>query len=227
MEKEIDKYAEAQNRKDKAVLFGGFFGFIAFVVAVLFAMIMLHGCTTPKIVEEHHHHESKVDTMAVESVVEKRLQAMKEMWVQEVSAAVMQQHTEQSTQEQQKEKVTETITSWVDSLGRQMRQEQRTTERDISRQQQQREERMQQEWQKRLQTMIDSVNQQWNEKFNMMKGSWEDKDSTDVHQEPVPGDNRPWYKRMWDALIWMLIGGVVAGLLWLAVKYWSAFTKIL
>jgi len=224
----MEKYYEKRMRKKAASYKGCAVSFVGVLICLaILAIMIMAGCTTPKIVEEHHHHESKVDTMAVEAVMERRLTAVKEQMVRELYAKMQSQISEQSTQEQQKERITETVTTWVDSLGRQMRQEQRTTERDISRQQQQREERMQQEWENRLRTVTDSLNQHWDEKLKMMKGHWEEKDSAAVHQEPVPGDNRPWYKRWWDAMKWMLLGAIIFAVGWFTRKLWLPWLRLL
>ena len=226
MEMEIDKYVEAQNRKDRFTLMGCV-GSLAALAAIVLLLVLCYGCTTPKVAEEQHHHYAQADTMAVQSLVDHRMQAIKELMLQELTAKVQQQQTEQQTDEQQKERVTETITMWVDSMGRQMRQEQRTTERDISRQQQLREQRMAQEWENRLMTVVDSMNHEWSEKMKLMQGHREQNDSTLVHQEPVPGDNRPWYKQMGDALMWMLVGGVVAAVIWFTRKLWMQWLRLL
>ena len=223
---ETSEYVKKQNTNDKATVLGCL-GSIAAFIGITLLLLIVYGCETPRVISEQHYYYSETDTAAIESVVNGKMQSVREDVVKEVSAKLTQQQSEQNTQEQEKEKVTETITTWVDSLGRQMRQEQRTTERDISRQQQLREQRMQQEWQNRLQTTVDSVNRQWDKKFNMMKGRWEQLDSLSHHQEPAPGDNRPWYKRLWSAMKWMLIGGVIAAAIYLVIKFWNTFVKIL
>lgn len=225
----MEKYCDNWKRKAEGSYKGCAISAVGVLLCLLALLVMItvSGCTTPKVTESVHHHYAQADTMAVESAVEKRMQAVREQMMQELTAKIQTQQTEQNTEEQQKERVTETITMWVDSMGRQMRQEQRTTERDISRQQQLREERMTKEWENRLQTVVDSMNRQWDEKMKLMKGHWEQRDSTSVHEEPVPGDNRPWYKRWWSAIRWMLIGAIVAAVLWFTRKLWLPWLKLL
>ena len=203
------------------------------LTAVLWAAVfcvvylMLTGCSAPKAVTEEHHHQSSVDSVAVRAVVDGRLQEVKEQVKQEVVVAIQSQQTEQQSQEQERERVTETITTWVDSLGREMRQEQRTTERDISRQQLLREERMQQAYEQRLLDVVDSMSMAWQERFDSVQAHKEEADSSSTAITPTAEDNRPWYKRMWDAMKWMLIGAVVFAVLWFTRKLWLPWLKFL
>lgn len=198
-------------------------------VLLLFALmiVMLTSCAAPKATVVHEHHYQEVDSTAVVAQVDKRLQTVKEQVVQEVAAKVSSQLTEQNSQEQEKERITETITTWVDSLGREMRQEQRTTERDISRQQQLREERLQQEYEQRLLTLVDSLDAAWQEKMEQYQAHWEQADSTSVSSIPTAEDNRPWWKRMWAAMKWMMIGGVIFAAAWFTRKLWLPWLKFL
>lgn len=198
---------------------------LVFIFCVVYITLM--GCSTPKEVEQHHHQYSAADTAAVKAVVDSRLQEVREQMESDLRAVVTSQLTEQQSQEQEKERVTETITTWVDSLGRAFKQEQRTTERDISRQQQQREERMQQEYEQRILQVTDSLSSVWQVKFEEVKAHHEQEDSTSVSETPVPGDNRPWYKRWWDAMIWMVVGAVVFAVAWLTRKLWLPWLKFL
>lgn len=225
MEKYSDKWKHKMEGSYKGCAISAV-GVLLCLLALL-VMITVSGCTTPKVTDSVHHHYAEADTMAVQALVDGRMQAVREQMMQELTAKIQTQQTEQNSQEQQKERVTETITTWVDRLGRQMRQEQRTTERDISRQQQLREERMTKEWENRLQTVTDSMNAVWQERFDSVSVHREQQDSTSVHDEPVPGDNRPWYKRWWSAIRWMLLGAVVAAVLWFTRKLWLPWLKLL
>ena len=188
---------------------------------IVIAIVMLVGCTTPKIIEQHHHHTSSVDTMAVQAMVDNRVS----YWHESMDSAFrqsMQQYTSKwSNHEDEKEVTTEIVTSWVDSLGRQMRQEQRTTERIISREQQQREERLTQEFETRLQTAIAQHDSAWQSKFNALQVHWEQSDSTSVKEMPVPADSRPWYQRWWENLRFVLLGIGIAVLLYLTRNLWK------
>ena len=225
----MEKYSDKWERKREGSYKGCAISAVGVLLCLLALLVMtiVSSCTTPKITEEHHHHYSQTDSVAVMAVVDGRLSQVKEQWVREMYVAMQSQLNEQNTEEQQKERVTETITMWVDSMGRQMRQEQRTTERDISRQQQLREERMTKEWENRLLTMTDSLNGVWQERLDSVAVHEEVEDSASVHQEPVPGDNRPWYRKVWDAVKWMLIGAVVFAVLWFTRKLWSPWLRLL
>ena len=201
----------------------------AMLWAAVFCVVylMLTSCSAPKAVEERQHHRSEVDTMAVRAVVDGRLLEVKEQVKQEVFVALATQQTEQSSQEQERERITESITTWVDSLGREMRQEQRTTERDISRQQLMREERMQQMYEQRLLDVVDSMSAAWEERFDSVYAHREAADSSFTAVTPTAEDNRPWYRRVWDATGWMLIGAVVFAVIWWTRKLWLPLMKYL
>ena len=174
------------------VLLWAFAGCMVYLVVAC-----LTGCSAPKATVEHHHHYSEVDTLAVVAQVDKRLAAVKEQAVQEVTTMVSSQLMEQNSQEQERERITESITTWVDSLGREMRQEQRTTERDISRQQRLREERLQQAYEQRLLDAVDSMSAAWQERFDSVRAHREEADSTFAAAEPLPTLNyKPKYERM-------------------------------
>ena len=196
-------------------------------VLLLFALmiVMLTSCAAPKATVVHEHHYQEVDSTAVVAQVDKRLQTVKEQVVQDVAAKVSSQLTEQNSQEQEKERITESITTWVDSLGREMRQEQRTTERDISRQQLLREERMQQMYEQRLLDVVDSMSAAWEERFDSVRAHREAADSAFTAVTPTAEDNRPWYRRVWDAMGWMVIGAVVGAVLWFTRKLWLRMMK--
>lgn len=181
------------------------------IALVICAVVSLFtGCTTPKIVENHHHHYEQADTLAIQAQVDKQLTS----WHAQMDSSWRQSWQEYSaslfSNEDQKEKVTETITTFVDSLGREVRQEQRTTERSLSRMQQQTEQRLSREFEMRLSTALDSVNDIWQQRFNAVKGHWEQADSTDVKETPATKTELPWYKRWWQTLKdYLLIAGIV------------------
>lgn len=185
---------------------------------LLFFAVLLTGCATPKAVEEHHHHYQEVDTAAVQAIVDGRMGGWHEEMTSAISVAIQSQQTEQESSEQQKERVTETITTWVDSLGREMRQEQRTTERDISRQQRMWEQRLEQQYEERLQAVTDSMGQVWQTKFDAMHTHWAKEDSTSVSEKPVPADNRSWWEKTREMMKWIVIGAVLAIMLWISRK---------
>ena len=197
-------------------------------VLLLFALmiVMLTSCAAPKATVERQHHYSEVDTMAVRAVVDGRLAEVKEQVKQEVVVALATQQTEQQSQEQERERITECVTTWVDSLGREMRQEQRTTERDVSRLQMMREERMQQAYEQRLTAVTDSLDAAWRERLDSMAAHREDADSAFASATPTAEDNRPWWKRMWGAMKWMLVGGAIFAAAWFTRKWWLPWIRI-
>lgn len=204
-----------------------------YVVALIVAagLCALFGsCTTPKIVENHHHHYEQADTLAVQAMVDKQLTSwhaqMDSSWRQS-----WQEYTASMTSnEDQKEKVTETITTWTDSLGREMRQEQRTTERSLSRMQQQTEQRLSREFEARLSTALDSVNGIWQLKFEQYQTHFEQSDSTSNSVQPagvLANDNLPWYKRWWQTLKdYLLIAGIVLLIIATRRIWWPLLKKI-
>lgn len=190
-------------------------------IALLMGLI-LTGCGTPKVIEQHQHHYYEADTQAIQAKVDAHLQS----WHEQMDSAFRQQWSqyasEQSLQEQEHEKVTETVTSWVDSLGRVVRQEQRTTERDLSRQQQQREERLTREFEVRLQQALAQHDSIWQYKYDQMQVHWQQEDSISNSQTPVAvnEDNRPWYKRMASALGYISAGCLLLGGIIVTRKWW-------
>ena len=202
-----------------------FFCVLAIALVVCAIISLFTACTTPKAIENHHHHYEQADTLAVQAMVDKQLNSwhaqMDSSWRQswqEYSASL-------SSNEDQKEKVTETITTWTDSLGREMRQEQRTTERSLSRMQQQTEQRLSREFEMRLSTELDSVNDIWQQRFNAVKGHWEQTDSTHVKETPATKTELPWYKRWWQTLKdYLLMAGIIA-LLVMTRRIWWPWCK--
>jgi len=189
------------------------------------AVTLLVGCSTPKVVEEHHYHSYEIDTAAVQAIVDGRMGGWHEEMTQAIRVAMESQLKEQNTSESSKERVTETITTWVDSLGREMRQEQRTTERDISRQQRLWEQRLEQQYEERMTAAVDSLDAAWQMKFDAMHTHWAQADSTSVSQKPAAEDNRPWWKRWAEyvqVIIWMIL---VTAVVWLLMVIWRALRE--
>ena len=187
-----------------------FFCVLAIALAVCAVVSLFTGCTTPKIVENHHHHYEQADTLAVQAMVDKHLNS----WHAQMDSSWRQRMDEYSasmtSNEDQKEKVTETITTYVDSLGREVRQEQRTTERSLSRMQQQTEQRLSHEFEQRMSVVVDSLNDIWQQRFDAMQTHFEQADSTDVKETPATKTELPWYKRWWQTLKdYLLIAGIV------------------
>ena len=179
-------------------------------VVIIPAGLVLTGCTTPKVIEQHHHHYEQADTLAVQAMVDKHL----ESWHAQMDSSWRQRMEEYSaslfSNEDQKEKVTETITTFVDSLGREVRQEQRTTERSLSRLQQQTEQRLSREFEQRMSVVVDSVNDIWQQRFEQYQMHFEQNDSTHVKETPATRTELPWYKRWWQTLKdYLLMAGIV------------------
>ena len=189
--------------------------FFCMLFVALFACAVISlftSCTTPKIVENHHHHYEQADTLAIQAQVDKQLNS----WHAQMDSSWRQRLEEYSasmtSNEDQKEKVTETITTFVDSLGREVRQEQRTTERSLSRMQQQTEQRLSREFEMRISVVVDSVNDIWQQRFNVLQTHFEQTDSTNSHVQSGSAafGELPWYKRWWQTLKdYLLLAGIV------------------
>lgn len=190
---------------------------IAFVIGLIVCALI--GCT-PKITEQHYHHYEQADTLAIQKHIDGRMQT----WQQRTDSSWRQRMEEYSaswfSHDDEKEKVTESILTWTDSLGREMRQEQRTTERSLSRMQQQTEQRLISEFEQRMSVVVDSLNDIWQERFNSLQTHYEQSDSSSVQRGSTASDNRPWYKRWWQTIEGIIIGAVIATLLYLTRNLW-------
>lgn len=209
-------------QKDVSILQGVLF-FIGSLIIVLL-MGLLSGCTVPKAVEEHHHHHYEADTAAVSRQVDARLT----QWHTEMEAffreRLEQFVSQQQQSEHQHETIQETVTVSLDSLGREIRQEQRTISRDISRELQTIEQHITREYEQRLRSTVDSIDSAWQQRYDSLAARVAQMDSTLVKKTPV-GDARPWYRRWWDAIQYILIGSVIAAAIWLSRRWWWKFVK--
>jgi uncharacterized LabA/DUF88 family protein len=202
-----------------------FFCVLFFALVICFVVSMMTGCTTPKIVESHHHHYEQADTLAIQAQVDKHLNS----WHAQMDSSWRQQEYSASlfSNEDEKEKVTETITTWTDSLGREMRQEQRTTERSLSRMQQQTEQRLNREFEQRISVVVDSLNDIWQLKFGQYQTHFEQADSTDVKEAPATKTELPWYKRWWQTLKdYLLMVGIVLLIISTRRIWWTWCKKL-
>ena len=198
---------------------------VAVVIISLFTFLFT-GCSSPKVVENHHHHYVQADTLAIKTQVDKQLTS----WHAQMDSSWRQRMEEYSaswlSHDDEKEKVTETITTWTDSLGREMRQEQRTTERSLSRMQQQTEQRLTREFEQRMSVVVDSLNDIWQLKFEQYQTHFEQSDSTSVKKTPV-ADALPWYKRWWQTLKdYLLIAAIIALLITTRNIWWPWCKKL-
>jgi len=203
-----------------------FFCMLIIALVICAVISLFTGCTTPKTIENHHHHYVQADTLAIQAQIDRRLSS----WHAQMDSSWRQRMDEYSasmtSNEDQKEKVTETITTFVDSLGREVRQEQRTTERSLSRMQQQTEQRLSREFEARLSVVVDSVNDIWQLRFERYQTHWEQKDSTHVKETPV-ADALPWYKRWWQTLKdYLLMAGIIALLIITRSIWWPWCKKL-
>lgn len=196
-------------------------GYIAILVIGLLLCALFGSCTTQKVIEQHHHHTYQADTLAMQAAIDSRLSSWNEQMDSTVKQAFQQYSSEWFSHEDEKETVTETVTSWVDSLGRQMRQEQRTTERTFSREQQQREQQLTREFESRLQSAIQHQDSIWQLRYQQLKTHLEQSDSTSstVQRGSASLDNRPWYKRWWDHLRFILLGAAIATALYIVKRF--------
>lgn len=193
---------------------------IAIVLAVLAAV--LSGCTAPKAVEQTHHSRYEADTLAVQAHVDTRMKQLRQQLDSSWSERISQYTSQQQQSEHQQETVTETVTTMTDSLGREIRQEQRTISRDITREQQVFEQRLTREFEARLETAMSELDSTWQMRYDELQASIVRDDSTSVSETPVAvhEDNRPWYRRWWDHLQWLIIGAVAGLAVWITRKWW-------
>ena len=189
-----------------------------YLLLVLLAVV-LAGCAVPRAVEQHHHHYYQADTMAVKAHVDRQMQRVAQMMDSAFSEKISEFTQQQNQTEQQHEVIQETITTTLDSLGREIRQEQRTISRDITREQQILEQRLAREYEGRLHVAVDSMSAIWQLRYDSLQTHVEQLDSALISKTPV-GDARPWYRRWWSSLQWLLIGAVIALAVWLTRKWW-------
>lgn len=204
-----------------------FFCVLAIALVACAIISLFTGCSTPKVIENHHHHYEHADTLAIQAQVDKQLNS----WHAQMDSSWRQSWQEYSaslfSNEDQKEKVTETITTFVDSLGREVRQEQRTTERSLSRMQQQTEQRLSREFEQRISVVVDSLNDIWQQRFNALQTHFEQTDSTHVKETPATKTELPWYKRWWQTLKdYLLMAGIVALLIITRSIWWPWCKKL-
>jgi len=194
-------------------------------VVIILAGLVLTGCTTPKIVEQHHHHYEQADTLAVQAMVDKQLNS----WHAQMDSSWRQSWQEYSaslfSNEDQKEHITETITTYIDSLGREVRQEQRTTDRSLSKMQQQTEQRLTREFEQRISVVVDSLNDIWQLKFEQYQTHFEQADSSSVKEAPATKSELPWYKRWWQTLKDYLLMAGIALLIIATRRIWWPWCK--
>ena len=193
-----------------------------YFLAIVTGCLMMMGCSTPKVIEQHHHHYEALDTQAVEARMDKKMNAWRNEMDSTFKVFTNQYAASWSANESEKEVITETVTSWIDSLGREVRQEQRVTNRDISRQQQQTEERITREVEQRLMSVVDSLNGVWSQRYDSIAAHQTSDIDHQTSSTPVVGDNRPLSRRVGSALLWML-AGVVA---YLAVRWIGKIRKL-
>ena len=192
-----------------------------YFLAIVTGCLMMMGCSTPKVIEQHHHHYEALDTQAVEARMDKKMNAWRNEMDSTFKVFTNQYAASWSANESEKEVITETVTSWIDSLGREVRQEQRVTNRDISRQQQQTEERITREVEQRLMSVVDSLDGVWSQRYDSIAAHQTSDIDHQTSSAPVVGDNRPLSQRVGSALLWMLVG-VVA---YLAVRWIGKIRK--
>ena len=192
-----------------------------YFLAIVTGCLMMMGCSTPKVIEQHHHHYEALDTQAVEARMDKKMNAWRNEMDSTFKVFTNQYAASWSANESEKEVITETVTSWIDSLGREVRQEQRVTNRDIIRQQQQTEERITREVEQRLMSVVDSLNGVWSQRYDSIAAHQTSDIDHQTSSAPVVGDNRPLSQRVGSALLWML-AGIVA---YLAVRWIGKIRK--
>lgn len=194
-------------------------------VVIILVGLLLTGCATPKIIEQHHHHHVQADTLAIHAQVDKHMNS----WHAQMDSSWRQRMEEYSaswfSHEDQKEHITETITTSIDSLGREVRQEQRTTDRSLSKMQQQTEQRLSREFEQRMSVVVDSLNDTWQQRFDALQTHFEQTDSTHVKETPATKSELPWYKRWLQTLKdYLLIAGIIL-LVFATRRIWWTWCK--
>lgn len=196
-------------------------------IVIIIVGLALTGCTTPKTIEQHHHHYEQADTLAIQAQIDHAVNSWHEQMDSSLRQTWQEYTTSMTNNEDQKEHITETITTYIDSLGREVRQEQRTIDRSLSKMQQQTEQRLSREFEQRVSVVVDSVNDIWQQRFNAVKTHWEQSDSTYIKEVPVTNSELPWYKRWWYTLQGYLLIVAVGILLLLTRRIWWPWCKIL
>lgn len=194
-------------------------------ILILTLCLWIISCAAPKAVERTVHHRAEADTMAIQAVVDARMQSVTTLFDSLFRERVSQSSAEQHSSTDQKELITETVTTTTDSLGRSIRQEQRTISRDLHQEQQQIARRIEREMESRMQTALDRQDSIWQQRLNAAMSHREQTDSTHNTVTPVPQDNRPWYRRWADHLQWLAIGIVFAVALWITRRWWRRLLK--
>ena len=203
---------------------------IVMLLAVLLLMALVSlftSCAAPKAIDRTEHHHAAIDTAALHSAVDARLQSLTARLdslfrERAVSSSMALYHSAD-----QKELITETITTTTDSMGRAVRQEQRTISRDLHHQQQQLALRIEREMESRLQTALTLHDSIWQQRLDAALSHREQTDSTRHTVTPAPQDNRPWYRRWADHLQWLAVGIILAVALWITRRWWRIFLKYL
>ena len=186
---------------------------------IIILVALLASCATPKAIDRTEHHHAAIDTAALHSAVDARMQSVTARLDSLFRERIVSSSAERYLRSDQKELITETVTTTTDSLGRAVRQEQRTISRDLHQEQQQLALRIEREMESRLQTALDLHDSIWQQRLDAAMSHREQTDSARHTVTPVPQDNRPWYRRWADRLQWLAIGIVLAAGLWLSWKW--------
>ena len=89
-----------------------------YFLAIVTGCLMMMGCSTPKVIEQHHHHYEALDTQAVEARMDKKMNAWRNEMDSTFKVFTNQYAASWSANESEREIITETMTSYIDSLGR-------------------------------------------------------------------------------------------------------------
>ena len=203
----------------------GILGTVVIGLLAIGIISLFTSCSSPKIIEQHHHHYEQADTLAIQARIDQSLNS----WHEQIDSSWRQSWQEYSaswfSHDDQKETITETITTYIDSLGREVRQEQRVTDRSLSKMQQQTEQRLTREFELRLSVVVDSVNGIWQQRFDALQAHSEKNDSISVQSGFPATEKTPWYKRWWQTIKdYLLIAAIIAALimtrnLWLPLVF--------
>ena len=203
-----------------------FYGCATYAVAFVLAIILcaLFGsCAAPKAIDRTEHHHAAIDTAALHSAVDARIQSVTARLDSLFRERTLSSSAERYLRSDQKELITETVTTTTDSLGRSIRQEQRTISRDLHQELQQLTLRIEREMESRLQLALALHDSIWQQRLDAALSHREQTDSTHNTVTPVAQDTRPWYRRWADRLQWFAIGIVLAAALWITRTWWRKF----
>ena len=200
---------------------------IFWIVLAAGILFFVCSCSTHKELHEHEIRTIVADMMAKQQQQDAHVNQQTLNIDSMVSSSVRTAFAEWQQNETEKETTTETITTWVDSLGREMRQEQRTTQRELSRQEQQRQQQQWQEMRTEMQRQITALDSVWSQRMTEMKQHMHNSLAAqkDVVKQTNATEAVSWWQKTWAWLKGIVIGLLLAVVLYFTRPLWSKFIK--